>query len=91
MKSNNYMLFPNHTLEVLHFLMKETLSTMTSQHSILALSRGADLNTYHNAVQVLHNEFIQINEAMEERAVVPIRGKINNNPESDMTPSEIHY
>lgn len=90
MKSNNYMLFPNHTLEVLHFLMKETLSTMTSQHPTLALSRGSDLNSYHNAVQVLHDEFTQINEAMEERGVIPIRGKIDNNP-SGTTPSEIHY
>lgn len=90
MKSNNYMLFPNHTLEVLHFLMKETLSTMTSQHPTLALSVGSDLNSYHNAVQVLHDEFTQINEAMEERGVIPMRGKIENYP-SGTTPSEIHY
>ena len=64
---------------------------MTSQHPTLALSGGSDLNSYHNAVQVLHNEFTQINKAMEERGVVPIRGKINNNPESDTTPFETSY
>ena len=91
MRKNNYLLFPNNTLEVLHFTMKETLSVMTSQYSNLALSRESDLNSFHNAVQVIHDELRQLDDALEERGIVPRQGKTSCQPEDVMPSSEFHF
>jgi len=93
MKTNNYKLFSAHTLDVLHFLLGETLSTMASQYPNLALPKDADPTSYNNAIQVLRNEFIQLIEAMEERGIHP--RPLGKTPikqqEPVMPPSEYHF
>ncbi len=93
MKTNNYKLFSAHTLEVLHFLLRETLSTMAAQYPNLALPKDADPTSYNNAIQVLRNEFMQLLEAMEERGIHPIPpGRTpKNQQEPVMPPSEYHF
>lgn len=93
MKTNNYKLFSAHTLDVLHFLLGETLSTMAAQYPNLALPKDADPTSYNNAIQVLRNEFMQLIEAMEERGIQPRplgRTPINQQ-EPVMPPSEYHF
>ncbi len=93
MKTNNYMLFSAHTLEVLQFLMRETLSTMAAQYPNLALPKDADPTSYNNAIQVLRDEYTQLIEAMEERGIHPIPpGRTPIKPQEPvMPPSEYHF